>query len=143
MKFSTTAFELDPQSIAEADYNCLWLDFYGYDLTSGILHPALQVIDWKLRGEISRCLAIGIGSGASGTAGEFPVFIPSQGRLKASFVALWLYDAVLPDSLKRCTQGQQWKSLLYFCTAPGRWDKVKSVFQETGEFGVDCVLTQG
>jgi len=137
VEFEILSFEKTPESLIDTRFDCIWLNLAGYVSSIGIEKPTLQWIDWKLRGQISRSLISG------GTQGEVPLFLPSQGRLKTPYVALWTHDEVLPEILKRNCEGQRWQSLLYFCTTNSLWEKVNLAFENSVAIGAKCFLTKG
>lgn len=137
MNYQLISFEARPETIVDQAYDCVWLYLAGFDGSEGIRHPSLQWIDWKLRGSISRNLLHGT------LDSESPLFIPSRGRLKSPFVGIWTGAEILPDVLKRNCEGQKWKSFLFYCTSPARWEKVFSAFDKAKDFGAECFLTKG
>lgn len=138
MNYQLISFEAQPETILDHAYDCVWLYLGGFDVgADGICNPSLQWIDWKLRGSISRSL---LGDSLDPDA---PLFIPSQGRLKSPFVGIWTGSEILPDVLKRNCEGQKWKSFLFYCTTPSRWEKVNAAFDKAKDFGAECFLTKG
>lgn len=117
MQVEILSFNERPSEIVEKAFDCIWINFTKFQAEAMLDSAPLQWIDWKMRGAISKVLL-------GNRMGEAPILIPTKGRLKTPFIALWSGKEALPEAFANNCTGQSWKDVLYFCASPSIWDGV-------------------
>lgn len=75
-------FAADPKHITEAPYDAIWICLKDRAAPAPLESRALQWLDWKLQGQISRLILDG-----KPTDGE-PVFVPTMRKVSAQFLVV-------------------------------------------------------
>jgi len=106
MELERVVFQENPERIAQEPYDCIWVILEARKSPSPLKSAALQCLDWKLQGQLSRYLKEG---GAEGTT-----FIPTMHKVSTPYLAVDSSGAPKWDAFSKNCQGQQWKQVLCF-----------------------------
>ncbi len=101
--------EADSEKILAEACDCLWVSFHGRKSLGPLESRALQCVDWKMSGLISRFVQEGQFKNKQTT------FIPTMSRIPAGYIAL--ESGGTPDwelFLQNCA-GLQWKRVVFLC----------------------------
>lgn len=109
MKIAKLDLTTNPESITSLPYDCLWVALAARKNPTPLQPLALQWIDWKLCGAISRYLVE--------RRYETPVvtFLPTMKRLAASYVVLDSQPGQDWEGFLKTSEGLQLKEVLYLC----------------------------
>jgi hypothetical protein len=127
MKVERINYLEGPERIASEPFDCLWISFHGREVVRPMASRALQWIDWRLQGVLSRYIV------EEKFLGGKLTFIPTMRRLPTPFVAL---EAAPDWNLFRTNcEGLKFRRVLYFC------EDAKSVSRAEKELSSDKHLT--
>ena len=107
MEIQRTSYSSSPEKITQAEVDCVWIRLEPRESPRPLMSPALQWLDWKLRGQISRFLVAPVPT-------KGPTFIPTMRRLPIPFVALDASkETDWPAFFSHCA-GLKWKRVLFY-----------------------------
>jgi hypothetical protein len=107
MKVERISYLDDPEKIATETFDCLWISFHGRELVRPLSSKALQWVDWRLQGVLSRFIV------EEKFLGGKITFVPTMHRLPTPYVAL---ESVPDWTLFQANcEGLKFKHVLYFC----------------------------
>lgn len=109
MVIQKISFGQDPETITKQNYDCVWISFLGREVSSPISSQALQWIDWKMQGLLSRFVVM-----KKFLAGQ-TTFIPTMRRLPVPYLALVPNAKPDWDNFLLNCEGLKLKNVLYFC----------------------------
>lgn len=145
MHIERISFSDEPEKITASTVDCLWVLLAGRETPSPLSSPALQWVDWKLHGIISRFLL-------REKKGE-PVatFVPTMRKLAFPFVALESLDHTDWKSFHRNCEGMKMKEVLLFCEDGARVSSLEKEFRRQSGvefpqriiFGSDHTMEKG
>jgi hypothetical protein len=111
MRVEKVSFAQTPEKITTSAYDCIWIAFESRANPAPLSSPALQWLDWKLRGQISRFLVDKAGD-------EQVTFLPTMRKLSVPFLALQPGGKVAWEQFQKNCEGLKLKNVLFFCEDP-------------------------
>ena len=108
MTLAKATYAGEPERIVKERVDCIWITLSPRETPSPLRSQALQWIDWKLQGQISRYLLDQKTPGL-GTA----TFVPTMKRLPTPYIVL--SDRLDAQELARGCEGLKLKQVLVFC----------------------------
>jgi len=97
------------ETLTEQKVDCLWMSFLGRKDESPLANAALQWIDWKLQGVVSRFIVSGSYRGKGTT------FVPTMRRLSVPYVALESNKTPDWEAFVRNCEGLRWEHVFFLC----------------------------
>lgn len=130
MKLTKVSFAKDPERIAWEPYSCIWVYLAARKNPSPLKGSALEWIDWKLQGQISRFLFQENYRKAKCT------FIPTMRRLASPYVALEASSTPDWKAFFSNSEGMNLKRVLCLCEDQDLAIEYKKALakQKTNEF---------
>jgi hypothetical protein len=113
-----------PDEITRHAADCLWVVLAEREAPRPLAGQALQWVDWKLHGSISRHLLRGPGKDAVTT------FVPTMKRVAFGYVALAPADGTDWKAFLRNCEGMRMKDVLVVCEDPQRLASVEKEFRK-------------
>jgi hypothetical protein len=114
-----------PERITEERFDCIWIRLSPREAASPLESQALQWLDWKLLGQISRYLLKREADGTPAKDGRV-TFIPTMRRLPTPYLAI---EGGLPldaDAIRKSCAGLGVRRLLYFCEESAKVAAIES-----------------
>lgn len=124
MNFEKVSFASAPERIAAEKYDCIWIAFGPRPGPAPLQSKALQWLDWKLQGQISRFL---LESGAG--TGEV-TFLPTMKKLSAPYLALHSDSKLNWEAFVKNCEGLKLRSVLYFFEDSTKLREVEQHFKQ-------------
>lgn len=111
MHIETRDFTQDPLAATREGFDCVWVCLKARRHPQPLVARALQWIDWRLQGQISRYLLAG--------GSERVTFVPSLRKVASPYIALEGRGSKRDwEAFRRNCQGLGWKRILWFCENP-------------------------
>ena len=133
MQIIKMAFQDRPEKILEEKFDCIWIAFSPQSRRGPLQSPALQWLDWKLRGQISRFLW------DSQEKSKPLTFVPTMNKLPAPYLALHAEGKVDWDLFVRNCEGLKLSRLLYFCEDESKMSDVERQIKDRKMACLDVV----
>lgn len=109
MVIQKVSFEESPETITKENYDCVWISFVGREETGPIENRALQWIDWKMQGSLSRFIVQNQFRNSQTT------FIPTMRKLPVPYLALEPNGKPNWDEFLKNCEGLKLRNVLFFC----------------------------
>lgn len=122
MTLEKLQYGAQPEKITQERYDCIWVALAPRKVPSPLESQALQWVDWKLQGQISRFLL------SEKNALEL-TFVPTMKRLPSPYLALQGGSAVSWESVGSAARGLRLQRLLFFCEDPSSVPAVETLFR--------------
>lgn len=119
MQITKVDFNESPEKILEEKFDCIWISFGPESRKGPLQKPALQWLDWKLQGQISRFLM------ESEEKGRPVTFVPTMNKLPAPYLALHAEGKIDWSLFAKNCEGLQLSRLLYFCEDESKMPEVE------------------
>jgi hypothetical protein len=105
------------QELSQPGYDGIWIELKRRKKPSPLAGRALQWLDWKLQGQLSRWLLEPKGDG------ETPLYVPTMRKLPAQYVVL--VDKLETASLRSGCEGLGLKKVLVLCEESARASEIE------------------
>ena len=107
MQIERLLFHEQPEKIAQEKFDCIWISFASRDVPSALKSPALQWLDWKLQGQISRFLL--------DEKNELTTVLPTMRKVPTPYLVLEKYRPTNWTVFAQNCEGLKASRVLYFC----------------------------
>jgi len=135
MELERIGFQDNPERITQEKYDCIWVLLEDRKTPSPLKSAALQCLDWKLQGQISRFLKEG--------GAEHTTFIPTMRKVSTPYLAIETSGkADMEGFLKNC-EGLQLKQVLCFVESRDQISDVEKFFKKASREGFPQVVFLG
>lgn len=135
MDFERIAFGETPEKITQEKYDCIWVLLDERKKASPLKSAALQCLDWKLQGQISRILKDG---GAKSTT-----FIPTMHKVSTPYIAIETSGEVDWESFSQNCIGQQWRQVLCFVESKEQVSDLEKRLKKSSQEGFPQMVFLG
>lgn len=118
MVVERVSFGTSPEKITSASYDCVWIHLAPRKAPRPLKSPALQWLDWKLSGQITRVVATGKTAGGT-------TFLPTMKRLTVPYLAIQSVGKHDWDAFFKNCEGMKLKRVLLFCEDAEELEKLE------------------
>ena len=124
----------DAEGLAKGGYDGIWVELKARPAPSPLVGRALQWLDWKLQGQLSRWLLEPKGDDRA------PLFVPTMRKLPAQYVVL--VRRLEASGLRSGCEGLGLKKVLVLCEESARASELKRELQKSAgwPFEVDLAV---
>ena len=113
MKLDRSSFAETPERILDATVDCIWVVLSERPKPSPFRSHALEWLDWKLGGRLSRTLF-----DEASRPGTQSWYLPTMKRIKAPYVAMSMRREEAAAELAKTARGLNWQKVLLFFEDP-------------------------
>ena len=117
MQIERVLFAEQPEKIAQERYDCIWIAFAPRDVPHAIGSSALQWLDWKLQGQLSRFLL--------DESNDSTTVVPTMRKIPSPYLVLERHPPTNWTSFARNCEGMKLSRVLYFCEEAAQVMKVE------------------
>lgn len=118
MKVEKFVFAETPEKIVLERFDCIWISFEPREIPDVLRSSALQWLDWKLQGQISRFLL------AEGN--ESTTVVPTMRKIPTPYLVLEKGSSTNWTVFARNCEGMKLSRVLYFCEQRTKVTEVKT-----------------